>query len=196
MKRAGFFALIFLAAGAAAATAAGHRSAGPTAASCGGPLWRLKTLSDPARGRVSLAPSTTTIQAIRALRGPGRPPRTRTTPFQFHTWEVPAQITSFKLEATGALRMVLYDHNAYVNAVLPSAACLPSGSRARADILAAWHDFTTKCGKATTSWQSLGAIIFVRGVGFWSERRPERGAAPNGAELHPVTGFRIVAGCG
>lgn len=195
MKRAGLFALIFLAAGAAAATAAGRHSAAPTAARCGGPLWRLKTFSDTARGRVSLAPAETTIQAIRVRRGPGRPPHRRSTAFQLHTWQVPAQITLYKLEATGALRLVLYDDNAYINAVLPSPACLSSATRDRTEILQAWHDFTTKCGKATPSWQSLGATILVRGVGFWSQRRPERGAAPNGAELHPVTGFRIVAGC-
>src|SRR5947208_2901401 len=43
---------------------------------------------------------------------------------------------------------------------------------------------------------TIGAIVYVRGVGFWSQRRSLRGAARNGAELHPVTGLRIVAGCG
>src|SRR3954471_3607923 len=99
MKRAGFFALIFLAAaGTAAATAAGRHSAAPSAARCGGTLWRLKTFSDPQRRRVGLAPQATTIGAIRERQGPGRPPTRRTTAFQLHTWELPAQITSFKAE--------------------------------------------------------------------------------------------------
>ena len=198
MKLAAFIGALLAAAGAAAALAATgaarHRSA-PSAASCGGPLWRLKTLSDRDRGRVSLTPTSTTIAAIRDRRGPGSPPHRRTTSFQLHVWEVPAQITSYKLEATGALRLVLYDNNAYINAVLPSPSCLSGKTRDRAEILSAWRDFTTKCGKATPAWQSLGAILFVRGVGFWSQRRPERGSALNGAELHPVTGFRVVAGC-
>ena len=42
---------------------------------------------------------------------------------------------------------------------------------------------------------SFGAILAVRGVGFWSGNHPLRGAAPNGAELHPVIGLRVVAGC-
>jgi hypothetical protein len=196
MKRVGLLALISLAAGAAAATAAGHRATAPSAARCGGPLWRLKTLSDPDRNRVSLDPTSTTIQAIRALHGPGNPPLRRRTPFQLHTWKVAAQITSFKLEKTGAIRLALYDDNAYMNAVVPSPSCLPSASRDRAEILQAWRDFGAKCGKAGPSWKSLGAVILVQGVGFWSQRRPERGAAPNGAELHPVTGFRVVVGCG
>ena len=195
MKRAGVFALIFLAAGAAAATAAGRHTAAPNATHCGGQLWRLKTLSDPERGKVALNAQSTTIGAIRDRPAPGRVPTHRTTAFQLHTWEVPAQVTSFRLDPTGAIRLQLYDHEAYLDAVIPSPDCLSPKSRDRADIAAAWRFFTSKCGKATSSWQSLGAIFFVRGVGFWSGNRPLRGAAPNGAELHPVVGLRVVAGC-
>ena len=56
------------------------------------------------------------------------------------------------------------------------------------------HPYGFRVG-ITRDWQSLGAIVYVRGVGFWSQRKGLRGAAPNGAELHPVTGLRIVAGC-
>jgi hypothetical protein len=37
--------------------------------------------------------------------------------------------------------------------------------------------------------------MYIHGVGFWRERKGLRGAAANGAELHPVMGLRIVAGC-
>ena len=195
MKRAGLFALIFLAAGAAAATAAGRHSSAPNASRCGGELWQLKTLSDPERGKVELAPQPTTIGAIRERKGPGRVPTRRTTAFQLRAWEVPAQVTSFKLDPTGAIRLQLYDHEAYLDAVIPSPNCLPTKTRDRADIVASWRFFISRCGKATANWQSLGAILFVRGVGFWSGNRPLRGAAPNGAELHPVVGLRVVAGC-
>ena len=82
MKRAGVFALIFLAAGAAAATAAGRHSAAPSANRCGGVLWQLKTLSDPQRRQVNLTKQSTTIGAIRERRGPGRTPTRRITAFQ------------------------------------------------------------------------------------------------------------------
>jgi len=196
MKRAGVFALIFLAAaGTAAATAGGRHSAAPSAARCGGPLWLLKTLSDPQRAKVDLVPQQTTIASIRERKGPGKPPTRRTTAFQRQTWEVPAQITSFKLEATGALRLVLFDHGAYMNAVIPAPNCLSARSRDRAEVVATWQAFVAKCGKGTSTWQSLGAVFFVRGVGFWSQKRQFRGAAPNGAELHPVTGLRVVVSC-
>lgn len=196
MKRVGLFALIFLAAGAAAAAAAGTHLSAPTAARCGGLTWRLKTFSDTRRRQVSLTPLTTTIGSIRDRRGPGRPPVRRTTSFQFHTWRLPAQVTAYRLDATGSVRLVLYDDNSYINAVIPSPNCLPANSRMRSDIAAAWHFFVDKCGRATANWQSLGAIFFVRGVGFWGSKAPGgRGAAPNGAELHPVTGLQVVAGC-
>jgi hypothetical protein len=195
MKRLSLFALFFLAAGAAAATAAGTHSAAPSAERCGGLTWRLKTFSDRQRMQVDASPASTTIAAIRQRRGPGRPPVRRSTAFQLHTWEVPAQVTSFRLDSTGSVRLVLYDHEAYVNAVIPSPNCLPNTTRHRADIVAAWHFFVDKCGRATSSWQSLGGIFFVRGVGFWGPRVVQRGGALNGAELHPVTGLRIVAGC-
>jgi hypothetical protein len=195
MKRFGVFALISLAAGAAAATAAGVHSAAPSAAHCGGKLWRLKTLTDPQKAQIAWGTAPTTIKEIRARRGPGKPPTRRTTSFQLHNWEVPAQITSFKLDATGSVRLVLYDDGAYMNAVIPSPSCLSRATRGRAEIEAAWHLFVEKCGRPAATWTSFGGILFVRGIGFWSARRPIRGAAPNGAELHPVTGLRIVAGC-
>ena len=195
MKRFGFFALILLAAGAATAAAASNHSSAPSAARCGGLTWRLKTFSDTRRARVNATPQQTTISWVRQRSGPARPLQTRSTPFQLQSWEVPAQVTSYRLDATGSVRLVLFDDGAYINAVIPSPTCLSAKSRDRAAISDAWHLFVDKCGKPTDQWQSLGAIFFVSGVGFWGPRGVSRGGAPNGAELHPVTGLRIVAGC-
>jgi hypothetical protein len=195
MKRVGVFALFFLAAGVAVAAAAGTHASAPSAARCGGLTWRLKTFSDPQRLKVNDAAQTTTIGDIRARRGPGRPLVRRSTPFQLEAWEVPAQITKFKLDPTGSVRLVLYDHESYMNAVIPSPTCLTRKTRDRDEIEAAWRLFVTKCGKPDGSWKSFGGVLFVRGIGFWTTKRPLRGTATNGAELHPVTGLRIVAGC-
>jgi hypothetical protein len=154
----------------------------------------LKTLSDPERNRVVLTPKTTTIGAIAAKPYPRPVPTRRRTAFQRQVWEVVAQVTAFKLEAPG-IRLALYDNGVYMNAVIPTPTCLTRKTRARAAITAAWNMFGTGCTRPTREWQSLGAIMYVRGVGLWSERRPKRGAAPNGAELYPVTGFRFVVGC-
>jgi hypothetical protein len=195
MNRAVPIALVLLAATAFAAAAAGRDSSGPTASRCGGELWRLKTLSDSTRQAVVLNPTGTTIAAIGERPFPRPLPRLRQTAFQKHAWQVVAQITKYRVESEG-VRLELYDHESYLNAVIPTPDCLSNVTRARSDMAAAFKLFTGRCGHpATSDWQSLGAIVYVRGVGFWSQRRSLRGAARNGAELHPVTGLRIVAGC-
>jgi hypothetical protein len=194
MKRVGLTAAFLIAATAAAAAANIRTPASPNAASCGGPLWRVMTLSDARRFSVRLTPSSTTIPAIGRRPAPARLPLTRSTAFQRQTWEVVAQVTDFRLEK-GGIRLVLFDNNSYMNAVSPTPTCLSSRTRARAQIASVWKQFGSDCSRAKPDWQSLGAIAYVQGVGFWSPRQRFRGAAPNGAELHPVTGIRIVTGC-
>jgi hypothetical protein len=194
MKHAGLIAALLIAATTAVAAASGRTSASPTPALCGGSLWQLKTLSDPGRTSVRLASATTTIEAIAGRPYPRPVPTKRRTAFQRHTWEVVAQLTAYRLEA-GGVRLILFDANSYMNAVIPLPSCLSPQTRARNQIGAAWTQFSADCAHPKNEWQSLGAIVYIRGVGFWSQRRGLRGAARNGAELHPVTGFRIVAGC-
>jgi hypothetical protein len=155
----------------------------------------MKTFSDVQRRQVDVSPESTTLHDILARRGPGRAITRRATPFQLQNWGVYAQIVKYRLDPNGSVRLVLYDNNSYMNAVIPSPACLSKTSRNRADIEAAWHLFVTKCGKPDATWQSFGGILLVRGIGYWSNKEPLRGTAPNGAELHPVTGLEVVAGC-
>ena len=178
-----------------ATAAAAHTRAHPSAATCGGNLWRLKNFSDPLRRLVRVSPRSTTLAAIASRRTPFPTPTRRATPFQRQTWEVVAQIVNYRLE-DGELRMILFDHDAYINAAIPTPACLTSTTRSRGQIGGAYRQFITQCAKPTQEWQPLGAVAYIRGIGFWSQRRAAHGQAPNGAELHPVVGFRIVAGCG
>ena len=187
--------MLFLAAAPCAVAAFARTEASPTPSRCGGQLWKLKTLSDAGRKAVALAAKSTTIGDIVGRPYPRPVPRIRRTAFQRQNWEVVAQITHYRLEDAG-LRLILFDDGAYVNAVIPVPTCLSSASRARTWITGAWTAFGTNCAKPTREWQPLGAIAYISGVGFWSQRGGERGAAANGAELYPVTGFRIVAGCG
>jgi hypothetical protein len=195
MRRVGLIAFLVLAAAVAVATtAAGRDSATPTPSRCGGQLWRLKTLSDSQRKTVHLAAKQTTVAALGQRPFPRPVPTKRRTTFQRQAWEVVAQVTEYRVEA-GGVRLELFDAGSYANAVIPSPDCLSRTTRARAEIAAAWKQFTDDCARPARDWQSLGAVVYVRGVGFWSQRRMLQGSAPNGAELHPVTGVRIVAGC-
>jgi hypothetical protein len=198
MRRIALIAL-FLAVAATAATAAptaARRAFRPSSETCGGILWRLKTFSDSGRKRVRTTPRPTTIGAIAERRYPRPLPRSRRTSFQRQTWQVIAQITEYRLDGN-ELRLVLFDHGVYMNAVVPAPACLTKATRSRGSIASVWSAFFANCGHAQRTWQSHGAVVYVGGVGFWSSRfKMRRGAAPNGAELHPVTSLRPVAGCG
>jgi hypothetical protein len=184
-----------VAASLAAQVDAGAAPGASRAAKCDGPYWPLKTFSDPARKTVKVEPpTTTTIEGIVARGRPQPTPARRKTPFQKRTWEVVASVDSYRLDRN-ELRLILFDHGAYMNAVVPAPACLPAKARERAAMTAVWNKFVTKCGHPTEDWQPLGAVAYVRGVGFWNATRGGRGMAANGAELHPLTSFRAVAGC-
>jgi hypothetical protein len=195
LNRARLIAVIATAGACACLAATVHAASKPSAARCGGNLWRLKTLSDSRRREVRLTPKTTTVGALAKRSVPPRLPLRRATPFQLQAWTVVAQIVQYRMDQ-GEIRLVLYDHGAYVNAAIPAPSCLPASTRNRAALVATWTMFTSRCGHATTTWRPLGAVAYVNGVGYWSQRRTQAGTAPNGAELHPVTGFRAVAGCG
>ena len=152
-------------------------------------------MSDIQRRSVRLIPAGTEIGAISKRPYPRPTPRRRRTPYQRHAWEVVAQVVNYRVES-GGIRLILFDAGTYMNAVIPAPSCLSARTRGRAQIAAAWRHFVVDCGTPRLDWQPLGAIVYIHGVGFWSQRsRPRRGGARNGAELHPVTGFRVVAGC-
>src|SRR6266540_4975739 len=166
MRRFGGVALLLALCALAATTALARTAPAPSASRCGGSLWRLKTLSDTTRRLVSLDPKTTTIGSIISRAGPGTVSARRTTPFQRQTWEVVAQIVAFRLDG-GDIRLLLFDDGAYMHAVMPAPACLSKTTRNRNAILAARASFVAACGKPSLTWEPLGAVVYVGGVGFW-----------------------------
>jgi hypothetical protein len=176
---------------AVAATAAPTRTAH---ALCGSELWSLKTLSDPQRKLVKLRPRTTTIRAINRRRAPGVL-TTRRDAFERQVWRVNAQIVEYKAEADSDIHLVLFGHGGYLIAEMPAAACLPATTRDRRAIVRARRVFENRCGAASDSWKPLGAVAAISGVGFWDFPHGQHGHARNYAELHPVTGIRLISGC-
>jgi hypothetical protein len=171
-----------------------HGRASPRAA-CGVELWSLKTLSDPQRNLVNLHPRNTSVRAINALTRPYPTPRTRNTVYERRAWRVKAQIVQFKLEDDSDIHLVLFWGGRYLIAEMPFAGCLPRTTRDRRAIVAARVGFVRRCGFPSSDWQSLGAVAYVSGIGFWDVAHGQTGAARNYSELHPVTGLRIVAWC-
>ena len=163
---------------------------------CNVRLKGLKTLSDPQRKLVNLHPKNTTLAAINALPQPQPTPRTRTTAFERQVWRVNVQITEFKLEGDSDIHLVMFGDGAYGIAEMPAAQCLPKTTRDRKAITAARKKFATACGQPTNSWKQLGAVVSISGVGFFDIPHTQKPHAINFAELHPVTGFKLISGCG
>ncbi len=179
--------------GLAATTVSARRSENDTG--CNARLKGLKMLSDPQRTLVNLHPKKTTVSAIDALPQPHPTPKTRSTPFSRRVWNVPAQITEFKLEGDSDIHLILFDQGGYLIAEMPAATCIPKKARDRKAMIAVRKKFETKCGKPTKDWQPLGAVVLISGVGFFDTPHSQNPHAPNFAELHPVTGLKIVSGC-
>jgi hypothetical protein len=192
------FAVSAIAACALATTAAPSTRAEAPGPWCGGTLWRLMTLSDAQRRSVVLHGTPASIADIAKLESPARSPQTRTTPFQRHVWQLRTVIDRYRIASNGEIVLILYsiDSAKYMNAYLPNPDCLGPQARDRTGLIAARDQLTQHCPAATPAWQLLGITVDLAGVGFWNPSRATRGALANGAELRPVTNFKIVNGCG
>ncbi len=193
--------LLVAAALAAVAATAGPGSAGRRSQKpgpwCGGPLWRLLTLSDQDRGMVVLRPVDTSISELSTL-DPPRDPGHRTTQFQKHAWRLEVVVDRYRIGSDGEIALVLYSipTGQYMNAYLANPDCLSARTRDRKAIAAARAEFTGHCPRVSASWQLLGASVKITGVGYWNPLHTTKGALPSGAELRPVTDLQIIAGCG
>jgi len=178
------------------AASAGRTAARPSAAAaCGSDYWPLKTFSDPLRQKVDLTPKDTTLTEIASPDHPQPTPTTRDTPFELQVWRLTAQTTEFKREGDSDIHLILFDAGTYGIAEMPAAACVPKKARARKAIIGARKKFEAACGKATSSWKQLGAVVAISGVGFWDKPHTQNPHAPNFAELRPVTGLKLISGC-
>ena len=182
---------------AAGLAAAPERPTAPGPA-CGGTLWRLLTMSDDGAAQVQLPRVPTTIAEIAKLKPPARIGLARSTDFQRHVWRLQVVVDRYRIASNGEITFVLYsvDSAQYMNAYLANPYCLSAKTRDRTGLIAARRSFMSHCPTPTTDWQLLGASVDVAGVGYWNPSKATRGALPNGAELRPLTNFRIVSGCG
>jgi hypothetical protein len=165
---------------------------------CGGTLWKQMTLSDTGKSAVHWTPSATSIPDIAKLSAPKKITTARSSAFQKQVWQLTAVIQSYRQASNGELVLQLFDINSsmYMNAYLPSASCLPSAARGRAQMLATRDAFLKQCPAPTGNWQPLGATAEVTGVGFWNSVKTTAGASKNGAELRPLLSVNITQGCG
>ena len=173
------------------ATSAGGRGVAP----CSNVLPALKVLADGRRNLIYFRAQPTTIIAINKRERPQPTPMLRARGFERHVWRVVAQITDYRRDADGTIRLILFDERAYMIAAMPAPHCLRPATRDKRAIIDARTLFENRCGKATAGWKKLGAVVHIDGVGLWNFAHGQRGHARNYAELHPVTRIRFLAGC-
>lgn len=183
---------------ATAPDSSARRAAARAGPECGGPLWRLMTLSDPQRMLVDLHGVQTTIADIASRPSPKRVVPSRATAFQRRVWRLRAVVDRYRIASNGEIVLVLYsiDTGQFMDAYLPAKQCLGRRARDRTGMLAARREFTSRCPTVSWQWQLLGVTVDIGGVGFWNPVRTTRGALRNGAELRPVTNLKVVSGCG
>ena len=194
--------VLVAAAALAALTAAFALPAGAHVATpgpqCGGTLWKMMTLSDTGKTAVHWAPTATTISDIAKLSAPAKITTARSSAFQKQVWQLTAVIQSYRQASNGEIVFQLFDINSslYMNAYMPSASCLPTNARGRAQMLATRNAFLKQCPAPTGHWAPLGATAQITGVGFWNPVKTTAGASKNGAELRPLLSVNITQGCG
>src|SRR2546423_8748108 len=165
---------------------------------CGGQQWRLMNLSDPRRNRVRCDRIETTLPDIAHMRSPQLIGTERTTHFQVSTWRLHVVVDRYRIASSGEIVLVLYDipSGMYMDAYLPNPHCLGPRARDRTGMIAARRQLTSHCAFVKPTWELLGITVELAGVGYWNPSRVTRGALANGAELRPLTNFKIVNGCG
>jgi len=172
---------------------------------CGTERWLVKTLADPDRACVSLAPVNTTIEELIALDAPShRPDESRIRPVECTVYRVRAHLAAWdslfvlRHERDGDYHLVLYglqDPRAHLIAEMPDPAC-PGACQSglgeqfaveRAALLAQVRDPGSPMGQNPDA-----AVVVVTGVGFFDRPHNQTGHAPNNFELHPVLSITFL----
>jgi uncharacterized protein (TIGR03437 family) len=162
--------------------------AGAAFAQCGVERWAIKTGTDADANLADLnTAAAATVGSLAVLPAPANlPADRRQLPVETTQFAVNAILTDFKLESDSDYHIVLSDGaGKTLIAEIPDPKCVAQGSPFTAGIGNARSEFDARL-KATTTFQSANILVQVKGIGFFDFLHGQRGAAPNGIELHPV----------
>jgi len=158
--------------------------------------WTVKTLQDRAAREVSFRVRKTSVGVLRGVRDPhkGRDDP-RTGRVERRTYSVQARLVSFGIEHDSDVHLVIADPRNRQETMIvefPSSGCTTrASSPARQKMKLARTALVAACGRPGNRFTRLGGTATVTGVGFYDVKHGQTGVAPNGIELHPVTGFRL-----
>jgi hypothetical protein len=152
----------------------------PPPAECGVARWPVKILADPDRGRVSPNVVDSTIRALGAKPRPHRLPyNRRVAPEELITYRLKARLVRVKQERDSDLHLLLADPDdasARMIAEIPHPGCAVDTG----------HQQEYRAARRIVRQLAPGTLVEVTGVAFFDFMHEQRGAAPNGIEIHPV----------
>ena len=162
-------------------------------ASCGIDRWPVKTLADPGARQVDFAVRPATVRYLGSLRAnPGG--QDSRGPLETRVFGVQARLVGVKRESDSDYHLILSEGGATMIAEMPLTACT-SGAQHRYAMSTARAELERAIGGPIgESWIHPGLRVRVAGVLFFDFPHGQSGHARNYAELHPVTGFRVLTG--
>lgn len=181
------------------AASAGDDDSGST---CGVERWDVKTGRDALAPRVDLAHAQpTTIAEMVALPRPGGagPEMTlgdgRQAPYERRAFVLRnVSLTGYQRERDGDYHLVVRDGAETMVVEIPHPECVDAPSPWRPQVTDARRRFDDHVRHRSQA-EGLREVISVVGVGFFDRVHEMEGGAPNGIELHPVTGLCFGRDC-
>jgi hypothetical protein len=150
--------------------------------------WPVKILIDDDTAAIQYIPAASSVGELGDLPKPSvaLPDARRLAPHERTVFLIRAILKQVISETDGDLHLVLQDTDdstRFMVAEIPDSACAVGSSHA---------GIFAEARRALRA-APRGAIIEVEGVGFFDILHGQRGAAPNGFELHPILRLRVVA---
>ena len=166
--------------------------AGASARACGYWRWPVKVASDADRYKVNATPRATSVDYLRSRRAPSHfgshAQDHRIAWPEYRTWVIRhTHLVAYRIEDDGDIHLILRSRTGHeMIAEIPRPSCA-GRSRFYSRIATVRRNFDGR-EHPSTDWHHVYQTIDIRGVGFFDEEHRVDGQAPNGLELHPVTG--------
>lgn len=160
-------------------------------ADCGVERWSIKTATDSDATSVTSGVLPTTISYLLSIPATRPlPAATRLRPVETTVWGLSATLLEYRTEDDSDYHLVLIDGQGHTMiAEVPSADCIGTGPF-RGAIQAARATIEAKLPR-TSTFRTVNLPVEIQGIGFFDFLHGQTGVAPNGVELHPVTGINF-----
>ncbi len=152
--------------------------------------WDVKTLNDSLAEKIDTVPIKTTVKNLRLLQKPyslnSKTPRLTS---EYQIYEIVVLVLDFKKQEDGDYHIIVCDTNdiesqMIVEVILPKYGNLKYYSNFK--IVRDYLTYNIRYGKLRNNY------YIIRGVAFFDLIHNQKGKAPNGLELHPVTYIKRI----